>query len=236
MQAPGCMALETEEPSLGYAPQPELVDFPLRWWVSAALAVPLLILTMRTEFLGLHRVEPAYSPSIQFVLTAPIVLWAGWPFFTRRWASIVTRKLNMFTLIVIGVGAAFLYSVVATVAPGLFSPTFRIHGTTVFVINWWASASRWYYSVKCLNCGRGLQRAKRFVHCSALRQRPRCGSTPMALKPRFRLPKFRPATACAFGPARRFPWTASSSKAAHRSTNRCLPACLCPLPRKRPAR
>jgi len=125
------MALEPEEPSLDDAPNPELVDFTRRWWVSAALAVPLLILTMGTEFLGLHLVDPAYSPWIQLLLTAPIVLWAGWPFFTRGWTSIVTRKLNMFTLIAIGVGAAFVYSVVATFAPGLFPDTFRMHGGMV---------------------------------------------------------------------------------------------------------
>ena len=125
------MALEPEEPSLEDAPNPELVDFTRRWWVSAALAVPLLILTMGTEFLGLRLIEPAYSPWIQLVLTAPIVLWAGWPFFTRGWTSIVTRKLNMFTLIAIGVGAAFVYSLVATAAPGLFPATFRMHGGMV---------------------------------------------------------------------------------------------------------
>ena len=125
------MALEPEEPSLDDAPNPELIDFTRRWWVSAALAVPLLILTMGTEFLGLHLVDPVYSPSIQLLLTAPIVLWAGWPFFTRGWTSIVTRKLNMFTLIAIGVGAAFAYSVVATFAPGLFPDTFKMHGGMV---------------------------------------------------------------------------------------------------------
>ena len=125
------MALEPEEPSLDDAPNPELVDFTRRWWVSAALAVPLLTLTMGTEFLGLHLVDPAYSPWIQLALTAPIVLWAGWPFFARGWTSIVTGKLNMFTLIAIGVGAAFLYSVVATFASGLFPATFRMHGGMV---------------------------------------------------------------------------------------------------------
>jgi Cu+-exporting ATPase len=125
------MALEPEEPSLDDAPNPELVDFTRRWWVSAVLAVPLLILTMGTEFLGLHLVDPSYSPWVQLALTAPIVLWAGWPFFTRGWTSIVTGKLNMFTLIAIGVGAAFLYSVVATFAPGLFPDTFRMHGGMV---------------------------------------------------------------------------------------------------------
>ena len=122
------MALEPEEPSLDDTPNPELVDFTRRWWVSALLAVPLLVLTMGSELLGLHLVSPAISPWIQLALTAPIVLWAGWPFFTRGWTSLVTRKLNMFTLIAIGVGAAFVYSLVATLAPGLFPQAFRMHG------------------------------------------------------------------------------------------------------------
>jgi P-type Cu+ transporter len=122
------MALEPEEPSPDDAPNPELVDFTRRFWVSAVLAVPLLILTMGSELLGLHLVGTAISPWLQLALTAPIVLWAGWPFFTRGWTSLITRKLNMFTLIAIGVGAAFLYSLVATTAPGLFPQAFRMHG------------------------------------------------------------------------------------------------------------
>lgn len=125
------MALEPEEPSLDDAPNPELVDFTRRFWVSAVLAVPLLIVSMIAEMLGLQIVSPAASPWVQLALTAPIVLWAGKPFFERGWASIRTRHLNMFTLIAIGVGAAFLYSLVATFAPGLFPPTFRMHGGMV---------------------------------------------------------------------------------------------------------
>ena len=122
------MALEPEAPSLDDAPNPELVDFTRRWWVSAALSVPLLILTMGTDLLGLHLIGPKISPWIQLALAAPIVLWAGAPFFLRGWMSLKTRHLNMFTLISIGVGAAFLYSLVATLAPGLFADTFKMHG------------------------------------------------------------------------------------------------------------
>ena len=122
------MALEPKELSLDDVPSPELVNFTRRWWVAAVLAVPLLILTMGTDLLGLRLIDPAVSPWVQLALTAPIVLWAGWPFFKRGWVSIKTRHLNMFTLIAIGVGAAFLYSLVATVAPNLFPPTFRMHG------------------------------------------------------------------------------------------------------------
>ena len=125
------MALEPEEPSLDDAPNPELIDFTRRLWVGGVLTVPLLVVSMFAEMLGLHVVSPAASPWVQLALTAPIVLWAGWPFFVRGWNSIRTRYLNMFTLIAIGVGAAFLYSLVATVAPGIFPATFRAHGGMV---------------------------------------------------------------------------------------------------------
>jgi len=125
------MALEPEEPSLDDAPNPELVDFTRRFWVSAVLAVPLLVVSMIAELLGIQIVSPGASPWVQLALSAPIVLWAGKPFFERGWTSIRTWHLNMFTLIAIGVGAAFLYSLVATFAPGLFPPTFRMHGGVV---------------------------------------------------------------------------------------------------------
>ena len=122
------MALEPEEPSLNDAPNPELVDFTRRTWVAAALSVPLLAISMVAEMLGVQFVPSAVNPWLQLALTTPIVLWAGWPFFQRGWTSIITRHLNMFTLVSIGVGAAFTYSVIATVAPGVFPPSFRMHG------------------------------------------------------------------------------------------------------------
>ncbi len=125
------MALEPAEPSADEGPNLELVDFTRRWWVSAVLAVPLLLISMGTEMAGLHLVPMHWSPWVQLALTAPIVLWAGWPFFERGWASLRSRHYNMFTLIAIGVGAAFLYSIVATVAPGMFPATFREHGGMV---------------------------------------------------------------------------------------------------------
>ncbi|RJF94297.1 heavy metal translocating P-type ATPase [Sphingomonas cavernae] len=125
------MALEPEEPSLDDAPNPELVDFTRRLRVSAVLAVPLLLVSMGADMFGLHLVSAKASPWLQLALTAPIVLWAGWPFFERGWMSLKTRHLNMFTLIAIGVGAAFAYSLVATFAPGLFPPAFRMHGGMV---------------------------------------------------------------------------------------------------------
>ena len=125
------MALEPEEPSLDDGPNPELVDFTRRLWVAGALTIPLLIVSMFAEMSGIHVVSPTASPWVQLALTAPIVLWAGWPFFERGWMSLRTRHLNMFTLIAIGVGAAFLYSLVATLAPGIFPATFRMHGGMV---------------------------------------------------------------------------------------------------------
>jgi len=86
---------------------------------------------MFAEMIGLHVVSPTASPWIQLALTTPIVLWAGAPFFVRGWQSLRTRHLNMFTLIAIGVGAAFLYSLIATLAPGVFPATFRTHGGMV---------------------------------------------------------------------------------------------------------
>jgi Cu+-exporting ATPase len=122
------MALEPEEPSLDDAPNPELVDFTRRVWVAGALTVPLLAVSMVAEMLGVALVPAAWNPWVQLVLAAPVVLWAGLPFFHRGWTSIVTWRLNMFTLVSIGVGAAFAYSVVATVTPGIFPATFRMHG------------------------------------------------------------------------------------------------------------
>jgi Cu+-exporting ATPase len=122
------MALEPRSPAVDGGPNPELVDFTRRTWVAAVLAVPLLAISMVAEMLGVAFVPPAISPWVQLALTAPIVLWAGAPFFQRGWASLGNRHLNMFTLVSLGVGAAFAYSVVATVAPGLFPPSFRMHG------------------------------------------------------------------------------------------------------------
>ena len=125
------MALEPTEPTGDEGPNPELVDFTRRFGISAVLAVPLLLISMGAEMAGVQLVPMRWSPWVQLALTAPIVLWAGWPFFERGWASIKSRRYNMFTLIAIGVGAAFLYSLVATVAPQLFPPSFHEHGGMV---------------------------------------------------------------------------------------------------------
>lgn len=122
------MALEPLEPSLEEGPNPELVDFTRRFWVAAVLSIPLLVLTMGAELFGWALLAPRASTLVQLALATPVVLWAGWPFFERGWASVKTRNLNMFTLIAIGVGVAYLYSAVAALFPGIFPPSFCAMG------------------------------------------------------------------------------------------------------------
>ncbi|MGT2440934.1 heavy metal translocating P-type ATPase [Bradyrhizobium betae] len=128
------MALEPELVSLDDQPNPELADMTRRFWVGLALALPAVVLEMGGHLVGSHLwIEQTLSNWIQFVFATPVVLWAGWPFFVRGWQSLVTRNLNMFTLIAMGVGVAFSYSVAATVAPGIFPPAFRSHDGAVAV-------------------------------------------------------------------------------------------------------
>ncbi|WP_280975896.1 MULTISPECIES: heavy metal translocating P-type ATPase [unclassified Bradyrhizobium] len=123
------MALEAEQVSLDDGPDPELIDMTRRFWIGLALTVPVFVLEMGSHLGLMHLVPQTWSNWISFVLATPVVLWAGAPFFVRGWQSLVTRNLNMFTLIAMGTGVAYLYSVVATLAPQLFPPTFRdMHG------------------------------------------------------------------------------------------------------------
>lgn len=104
----------------------ELADMSRRFWIGLALSVPVVLLGMGGELLGLNRFFPgATSQWIQFAFGTPVVWWAGWPFFSRAWASLMSRNLNMFTLIALGTGVAWVYSVVATLFPHLFPPAFR---------------------------------------------------------------------------------------------------------------
>ena len=119
------MALEPLEPSLDDQPNPELVDMSRRLWISAALSIPLVILTLGTEIFGWQLVPINVSIWLQLALATPVVLWGGWPFFERFWASLKSRNLNMFTLIGLGVGVAYGYSLVATFAPGVFPLSLR---------------------------------------------------------------------------------------------------------------
>nr|WP_228244243.1 heavy metal translocating P-type ATPase [Porphyrobacter sp. GA68] len=125
------MALEPLEPTLEEGPNPELIDMTRRFWVSAAFSAPLVVLVFLMEILGWHVMPMRTSQWVQLVLAAPVVLWGGWPFFERFWQSLRTRNLNMFTLIGLGVGVAFGYSLVATVAPQIFPPALRTMGGMV---------------------------------------------------------------------------------------------------------
>lgn len=128
------MALEPEEISLEEESNPELIDFTKRLKVSATLAIPLLLLAMSDLIPGQpvqHALPHWLYAGIQFLLATPIVLWGGLPFFDRGWSSVKNRKLNMFTLIALGTGVAYAFSIVATFFPGLFPERFRVHGGMV---------------------------------------------------------------------------------------------------------
>ena len=131
-ECPKCgMALEPKTATAGRDENPELHDMTRRFWIGAALALPVFVLAMAhiiPVLDKLHWVQSDASRWLQFALTTPVVLWAGWPFFQRGWRSVINRNLNMFTLISIGVGAAFVFSAVAILMPGLFPPTMLHEG------------------------------------------------------------------------------------------------------------
>ncbi|MDI4638291.1 MULTISPECIES: copper-transporting P-type ATPase [Halomonadaceae] len=123
------MGLELESSAVGdEGPNPELIDFTRRFWVAAIFTVPLLVLTM-SPFLGLTAIRDVFGERttlwIEFVLATPVILWSGWPFFVRGVNSFRTMNLNMFSLIAMGVGSAYLFSIVALLAPGIFPEGFR---------------------------------------------------------------------------------------------------------------
>ncbi|MBS0268776.1 MAG: heavy metal translocating P-type ATPase [Proteobacteria bacterium] len=120
------MALEPELVTAEAAPNAELQDMTRRLWIGAALALPVFILEMGSHLFNLHHIiSPTVSNWVQFALATPVVLWAGWPFFERGWKSLETRNLNMFTLIALGTGVAWIYSVVAVLFPQIFPASLR---------------------------------------------------------------------------------------------------------------
>ena len=122
------MALEPVGATVEEGPSPEFIDMKRRFWIGLALSLPLVALEMGSHIpaLGLQGlVPPRISVWIQFLLATPVVFWAGWPLLERGWQSVVNRSLNMFTLIALGVGVAYVFSLIATVLPGLFPPSFR---------------------------------------------------------------------------------------------------------------
>lgn len=120
------MALEPETLTTDTAPNPELTDMTRRFWIGLALTLPVFALEMGGHLTGLHQlIGQTTSNWLQLLLATPVVLWAGWPFFERGWASLKTRNLNMFTLIAMGTGVAWIYSVIAAAFPQVFPPTMR---------------------------------------------------------------------------------------------------------------
>ena len=119
------MALEPMTPAGGDTANPELRDMTRRFWVGVGLSVPIVALAMAGDFGHPGLIAPRAAVWVQLVLATPAVLWGGWPFFERGWRSIVSRRLNMFTLIALGTGVAYVYSLVAALMPGIFPPSFR---------------------------------------------------------------------------------------------------------------
>jgi P-type Cu+ transporter len=125
------MALEPLTAGEDSGTSPELIDMTRRFWIGAALTIPVVILEMggHVPRLNLHHlISPQLSVWLQFLFSMPVVVWAGWPFFVRGVASVRNRSLNMFSLIALGIGAAFLYSLAATFVPGVFPANLRLDG------------------------------------------------------------------------------------------------------------
>ena len=130
------MALEPRTVTAEEEVNPELVDMSRRFWASLALTAPVFLLTMSEMLRGQpvhHALGARVLTWIQLALATPVVLWSGWPFFERGWQSVVNRRLNMFSLIALGTGTAYFYSVIAAVFPSLFPDSFRGHGGEVAV-------------------------------------------------------------------------------------------------------
>ena len=135
------MALEPKVISLDDAPDPELIDMKRRFWISAVLTIPIFILAMAEMLPSFNEIVPArISLWIQFVLATPVVLWGGFPFFQRGWASVKNVSPNMFTLIAIGTGAAYLYSLAALFFPQIFPASMRDHHTNLIAVYFEAAA------------------------------------------------------------------------------------------------
>jgi cation transport ATPase len=169
--------------------------------------------------LGLHRLVPlSIATWVEFVLSTPVVLWAGWPFFERAWASVVNRSLNMFSLIALGTGSAYLYSVVATLAPGIFPAGFRgMDGTVAVYFEAAAIITVLVLLGQVLELSRRVARSAR---CSTSRLRRLVASRRTGMMKTSRSRRSRSGIVSAFARATVYPWTASFWRAPARSMSR----------------
>ena len=169
------MALEPVLATAEQGESPELRDMTRRFWIGTALTVPVFALEMGGHLTNLnHLLGQQLSNWIQLVLGTPVVLWAGWPFFVRALASVKNRSLNMFTLIALGTGAAWLYSVVGTVAPQLFPAELRMaDGAVPSTSRPPRSSPCWCCWARCSSCARARRRPAPSRRCSGSHRRPR---------------------------------------------------------------
>ena len=208
------MALEPVEViARGGAESTSSLDMSRRFWWSLALTAPILAFMVSEILPGQplqHAIPMRAATWIELALATPVVLWGGWPFFVRGWASVVSRHLNMFTLIALGVGRGVSLQRRrddrAWPLPGIVPRARRRSAST-------SSRPRsswcWCCSGRCSSCGRGAARAARFARCSVLRRRRRGASKPTAPSTTCRSSTCTSAIGCACVPARRSPLTAS---------------------------
>ncbi len=218
------MALEPRTVSATEEDNPELRDMTRRFWISVALTVPLLAIAMASMFSSTSLQQPflaAWLPWIELLLATPVVLWAGWPFFQRGWASIVNRSTNMFTLIAIGTGVAYFYSLIATLFPrnfpGIVPRDERTPGGLL------RSCSR-DCDFGSARPGTGTPRPQPHRRCHSRAARPgathRTSASRTGASKTFLWIKSMSAIACASVRVKKFRWTVWFSKVAARSTNR----------------
>ena len=208
-ECPICgMALEPRVVEADEGPNPELIDMSRRFWGSVVFSTPLLAMVLADMLPGVglaERVGPALFQWLQFALAAPVLVWAGKPLFERGWTSIRTMKLNMFTLIALGTGVAFVYSAVATLAPGIFPDS--LLGPSGRADVYFEAAAIIITLVvllaKCWNCGRGGKPVPPCARCCNWRPRRRGSCAVTAPRRTSPWSTCWSATACGCAPARR---------------------------------
>jgi Cu+-exporting ATPase len=217
------MALEPETVAAETGSNPELQDMTRRFWLSFVVTLPLLVMAMGEMTPWWPRggvMTPTADRWFQFALATPVLLWGGWPFFVRAWQSVVHRSLNMFTLIAMGTGVAYVYSAVAVLAPDVFPASFQGHGGHIGL--YFEAAA---VIVTLVLLGQVLElRANalraRSGRYSTSRRRWRGASAPMARKATCRSTPLRSATVCVCGRGKRYRSMALSRMAPRQSTNR----------------